>query len=354
MHQFPGPANRPLNVPESSLEDRQYFGPEALAQARAYFEEEGYVVLRGLVPLASCRAVRERFAAEMRPSRAYILRQANMRYERHHFGEHGFMMNPIFNVQDLETRRFAAFKRAALDVLTHSAVQDAAAALLGRRPMLVQSMYFEGNPETWPHQDTYYQDSDEPDGCVAAWFALEDIDAGAGRFFVYPGTHRMKVTRNAGAFDFAFHHDNYKRHMGALMAEGAYQCRIPFMAAGDVLFWGSRTVHGSCRTVRPDRSRSSLTAHYLREGSRMVQFHSRYKELNLKRYNGVPINHLHDQDVLANRIVRELAVRFPVPYSFARSCAIRLLTLFPRAAPPVLWDEDRVAAAALDQRAAEG
>jgi hypothetical protein len=90
------------------------------------------------------------------------------------------------------------------DALTDGAVIDAAAALLGdgRPAMLIQSMFFEGST-TWPHQDTYYQDSIEIGRCVAGWFALEDISAQTERFYVCPTSHLMPPIRNEGEVEFA-------------------------------------------------------------------------------------------------------------------------------------------------------
>ena len=46
-------------------------------------------------------------------------------------------------------------------------------------------MLFEGNPTTWPHQDTYYLDSERIGGMTAAWIAVEDIKPGAGKARIY-------------------------------------------------------------------------------------------------------------------------------------------------------------------------
>lgn len=294
--------------------------------ACAFYQRNGYVVVRRLVSPAQCHAVREAFVREVHGSREPILRQTTMRYERHAFDAHGFMMNPIFNVQDLRTRDFPTFKARALDLLTAAPVAAGAAALLGARPTLIQTMFFEGNPETWAHQDSYYQDSEDLGGAVAGWFALEDIQPGAGRFYVYAGSHRMPVVRNAGDFDLAFHHERYKEHVRAEVARLGFRMCAPALQKGDVLFWNSLTVHGSEASGEAASSRLSLTAHYLREGARMLQFHARYKALRLRPHNGVQVNYLHDQDRAAARLGRALAIHFPGPFHWARRTAIKGLT----------------------------
>ncbi len=63
--------------------------------------------------------------------------------ETNRFTAAGFLDNPIFNIQDLNTRTFGTFKSAALDVLTHSRVAEVTSAILGGPTKLVQSMFFE-------------------------------------------------------------------------------------------------------------------------------------------------------------------------------------------------------------------
>lgn len=125
------PTGALMRIPENLKEDRPYFRPDCLAEARTFYEEQGYVVLRGLVPADLCPRVRAVFDSSVRASRIAMLRQKNMRYERNAFDGHGFLQNPIFNVQDLGSRSLGAFRDAALNVLTHRAVAAATASLLG-------------------------------------------------------------------------------------------------------------------------------------------------------------------------------------------------------------------------------
>ena len=315
-----------VRVPETVDEDVPYPSADRPAEVAAAYRSDGYVVLRGLVPAEFCDAARAAFDAEVRPSRTPILRQKNMRYEANAFDADGFLSNPVFNVQDLETRRFGGFKRAALDVLTHPAVAAATGTVLGApRTKLIQSMFFEAPAGTWAHQDSYYQDSaDGLGGGVAGWFALEDIDAGAGRFYVAPRSHSdLPPLRNEGEFGVALGHDRYKRAVVEAVRAAGIECSAPRLEKGDVLLWNSLLVHGSLEALRPGVSRASLTAHYLAEGAEMLQFHARVRRLDLTRHNGMAVGLLHDQDRLANRLVREVAWRAPGLFATARRIAIQ-------------------------------
>jgi phytanoyl-CoA hydroxylase len=100
---------------------------------------------------------------------------------------------------------------------------------------------------------------------TAAWVALEDIDPAATRFFIVPGSQD---------FDGEFSEEeiwgpekHYTTRMSKILKERYdNQVTIPEMKAGDVLFWNSRTIHGSLEGSDPTKSRLSLTAHYIPNG----------------------------------------------------------------------------------------
>lgn len=324
------PLESAIDIPNSLAEDRPYFRPEEVGEAVRYYRREGYVVIRGLLAPELCDTIRAAYRSEVQPSGTPILRQKNMRYERNSFDQDGFLANPIFNVQDLETRHFGRFKQAALLGLTRQRVAQMTAALIGAGPTkLIQSMFFEAPVGTWAHQDSYYQDSAAGLGrCVAGWYALEDVDAAAGRFYVCPGSHRtMPVLRNAGALDFATSHDRYKAAVVETMRQHAMEMRAPYMAKGDVLFWSSLTVHGSFAPSGRGVSRASLTAHYLPQEDEMLQFHTRIRKQKTISVNGMPVAQLHDQDLRRNRFMRGVAAHVPNAYAAARKLAMQGLFL---------------------------
>lgn len=56
---------------------------------------------------------------------------------------------------------------------------------------LMQTMLFDANTTTQPHQDWWYLDSVPSGHLIASWIAMEDIDERAGRFYVLPGSQRQ-------------------------------------------------------------------------------------------------------------------------------------------------------------------
>ncbi len=315
-----------IDIPVAEEDDYPYFALDQDVDIRKYYNENGYVVVRGLLPQYLCERATALFAAEVKTFRGYIYRQASGSPERHLFTNEGFMLNSILNVQSLDRRRFPGFRQAGLDLLTHANMQRAVSTILGEPGKLVQSMYFDGNPVTWPHQDTYYLDAEEIGRMTAAWVAVEDIAPGAGRFFVYPGSHLIDMAKNGGDFDIAFHHERYKQLVKRVIREQGLVCRAPALSKGDVLFWAAKTIHGSLCTTEPTRSRRSFTAHFIPDRCRFLQFQTRVKPLKTEFVNAMKVHHPKDLSKTANRAVLFLETRFPRTFQLAKRAAIKLVT----------------------------
>lgn len=293
---------------------------------RNYYEQNGYVVLRNLIPAELCDRARLAFEQEVKPYDGYMYRQTTSGSpEKHKFAESGYLLNSILNMQDLNHKLFPQFQQDSLAVLTYQKLYDAVKNILGEPGKIVQTMYFEGNPATWAHQDTYYLDSTALGRMTAAWIALEDIQPGAGRFFVYPGSHKVDMAKNGGNFDIAFNHDRYKELILSIIKQHKLECRAPALRKGDVLFWAAKTMHGSLETVQPHASRSSFTAHFIPESTGFLQFQKRHIKLNLERINSFQVHHPKNQNVLKNQAVFYLETRFPKTFKFLKRSAIKLL-----------------------------
>ena len=315
-----------IEVPVADEDDFPYFVIDQPADIRKYYSENGYVVVRGLLPQDLCDRATASFEAEVKPFGGFIYRQASANPERHVFTNEGFMLNTILNVQSLDRRHFAGFRQAGLDLLTHANMQQAVSTILSEPGKLVQSMYFDGNPVTWPHQDTYYLDAVEIGRMTAAWVAAEDIAPGAGRFFVYPKSHLIDMAKNGGSFDIAFHHERYKELVKQVIRDQELVCRAPALSKGDVLFWAAKTIHGSLRTTEPTRSRRSFTGHFIPDRSHFLQFQTRVKPLKTEIVNGIRVHHPKDLSKTVNRAVLFAETRFPRTFQMTKRAAIKLIT----------------------------
>ncbi len=326
MHTITSPTGITLQIPSTAAEDDSYFTLDSIDDAKKYYEDYGYVIFRNLVDKDICKKTLDLFDRHIAKYDGYIYRQTTTFPEKNTLNERGFVMNPILNFQDLPTRGFAPYRDAAIQVVTSPLAQKAVAGLFGVPGVIVQTMHFHGNTATPAHQDTYYLDAETIGLMAAGWFALEDIQPGAGRFYIYPGSHKIDIAKNGGDFDVAFHHDRYLELIKKIVTDHGLECRAPFMGAGDVLFWNAKTIHGSLETNQEQYSRSSLTAHFIPSNQRFLQYQSRIKPLNLSQINGMGVNKPKDLDSPRNRIEFELAVHAPGFYRFAKKLAVKAIT----------------------------
>jgi phytanoyl-CoA hydroxylase len=321
------PDGKNINIPvDVDLYSEPYHQLSTEEALRDYYRENGYVVVRNLIPADLCNQAREAFAKEVKPFKGYLYRQASANPEKHQLTAHGYMLNSILNVQDLSSAKFPAFQSLGLSILTHEGLHKTFRSLLGEAGKIVQSMYFEGNPATWAHQDTYYLDSSKLGEMIGAWIAVEDIQPGAGRFFIYPGSHQIDIEKNGGNFDIAFHHERYKNLVLEIISKFELKCHAPALKKGDVLFWSSKTIHGSLETTQPEFSRASFTAHAIPQSTAFLQYQTRNKPLKLKTVNGIQVNFPKEQNSLKNRAVMGVETTFPKAFRLAKKVAIKLVT----------------------------
>ena len=326
MIELPTPRGLTVRVPESDEEDRsQKFAGSDPAAILSFYREQGYVILPGLMPVAKCDEIRRLWEKEIKPSRAFMYRQATAKAERHSLNEKGWVMNPILNLQSVDPLKFGEFRRFATEqILADAALADVFETILEDKPKVVQSMYFEGNSATWEHQDTYYLDSEKIGSMAGAWIALEDIDARAGRFFICPGSHLIELERQNYANNVADHHEDYISEIVSIIRERALGILAPNMSKGDVLFWNSRTIHGSLASQHPEHSRSSITLHAIPAGHRFLQLQNRIKNIRPKEFKGVLIHQPKDLSRPLARCVLRLESWFPTLFYATKGFAIKL------------------------------
>ena len=292
-----------------------------------YYQQYGYVVLRNLIPSELCDQAKLAFALEIKPYKGYLYRQTSSgNAEKNCFTDYEYLLNSILNIQDLNKNLFPNFKQAGLEIVTYEKLYDAVCTVLGEVGILVQSMYFEGNPATWAHQDTYYLDSTKIGSLTAAWIALEDIQPGAGRFYIYPGSHKIDMVKNGGNFDIAFNHKRYKELVLNVIKKYNLECRAPALRKGDVLFWSAKTIHGSLETLQPQFSRNSITAHFIPASTGFLQFQTRQRKLNLQKIGSFQVDCPKDQSRLKNKVIFHLETQFPQSFQLLKRFMIKVLT----------------------------
>jgi phytanoyl-CoA hydroxylase len=324
MIELTTPRGLPVDVPETASEDRsERFDLGSFRKLKAYYDAHGYVIVRNLTASDACDRIRSLWDSEVKPYRGYMYRQATAKAERHQFNGNGWVMNPILNLQSVDPRHFPKFREYATQrILSASPLASVLTALLGEAPKIVQSMYFEGNSATWEHQDSYYLDSEITGEMAAAWIAIEDISARAGRFFICPGSHQLKLDDHGLYNNIAQNHEAYISSVVNRIRKEGLEIRAPILNKGDALFWNAWTIHGSLDSQDPAHSRSSITCHAIPRSRKFLQLQTRVLDVSTERVNGAEIYRPKDLRSVKNRAVLFVESRFPAAFYWLKKQAI--------------------------------
>src|SRR5258705_4440694 len=76
---------RNMVIPFNADEASPYFNLDQRDEILRYYRDNGYVVVRDLVPREQCEAARRSFDREVKPYKGFIYRQATANPERHDF-----------------------------------------------------------------------------------------------------------------------------------------------------------------------------------------------------------------------------------------------------------------------------
>jgi len=227
------------------------------AEGRAHFEEHGFVVLRGLLDPARCETVVRAFESAVKPWTGALPRYPTSAVEPSRYDARGRIENGLMGAHRWPEPELAAFTEIIGEVVAPDGdVARAAAVFAGGTAKLIDTFYFELNGNTTPHRDIDFLPSAEK--IVVMWMAFEDIAPGAGRLYVYPGTHRGHVPLGPHSIVT----DDYSRiNLEAARRFGS-ACTAPAFRRGDVIAFNGAMVHGSLETCDSGSTRHSLTAHF--------------------------------------------------------------------------------------------
>jgi ectoine hydroxylase-related dioxygenase (phytanoyl-CoA dioxygenase family) len=155
--------------------------------------------------------------------------------------------------------------KLSLELMLDSRILDVVTVLIG--PALgAQSMFYFKPPGARGqalHQDNMSLRAD-PDTCLAAWIAVDDVDADNGGLAVVPGSHQVDLLCPEPA-------DLTQSFTGAEVPvpDGLSKVQTK-MRAGDALFFHGSVVHGSRPNTTADRFRRALIFHYIPEDSTVI------------------------------------------------------------------------------------
>ena len=242
--------------------------PEQIRQ----YDENGYVVLRGLFSPEEVETIRETFMAQadagpvpglFEVSKSYTTEDPLSRYPR--------MMHPHRHPD-------RPVGPLAMRYMLDERIGAALWGLFREEPIAAQSMFYFKPPGARgqaAHQDNFYLRV-HPGTCMAAWVAVDDADEENGGLFVVPGSHRLKVFCPERAdLSVSFTNDYVP------IPEGLEESPLN-LKAGDVLFFNGSVIHGSHPNTSHDRYRRAFICHYIPRSS--VEVSHWYRPL--LRFNG--------------------------------------------------------------------
>lgn len=244
------------------------------AEARARFETEGWALLPDLLPADVCDGIRAAFLDEVKPYTGSMMRQLTSVDEPHQLSADGLVTNPIVNPRTRPD--FPRFSTIEVVAMSNAPIVASATALLGGPPVLLQSAYYESSRGTHTHLDFNPVDRERP--MLGVWIALEDIAESAGRFFLYPRSHRLP--HDARMLRFAeLAWANYRQAfvdldldtaeaeaqalLGEILGEAGLVRETPALRKGDAVLWTNKVLHGSDVPAPGGGSRHSLLFHFV-------------------------------------------------------------------------------------------
>ncbi|MGI4861148.1 MAG: phytanoyl-CoA dioxygenase family protein [Janthinobacterium lividum] len=205
---------------------------------------DGYVIVRGLMPVPECARVRERAHAQLQAAAAPLEREADLQYPGAPASASAPGGRTVRRLLDAYGRdpAFAAFATSA-DVSGWMTTYFGEQVLLSRTHhncMMTKHPQY-GSLTGW-HRDARYW-SFERDDLVSAWLALGDETAGNGGLWLIPGSHRPDFASQS--FDDAkFFRDDLPENQALID-----QAVSPTLAAGDVIFFHCNTLHAAGKNL---------------------------------------------------------------------------------------------------------
>ena len=294
------------------------------------YKQNGYVIISGLYDRKECASLRHAWSCVKQSSR-FLYRQASGFLEKNIFNDDGYVSNPILNIQSLDGRFFAPLRGLFDNVILASPVlASVTEKIVEDDPLVVQSMYFEGNSITWEHQDSYYLDDARIGMMAGAWIALEDIHPTAGRFFVIPKSHLNDLSDVSLAKSHSTNHSNYIRSIVDNCISTGCNAIAPAMEAGDVLIWNSLTIHGSLQHEQPGPSRSSITLHIIGNNSKLLSHRTRLSKPSPKEriFRNLYLYRPKDQRRLINRLIYHFEIVANRPFRFIKRAINHINVIF--------------------------
>lgn len=318
----------PCTVPEKESEDStpKFLIPSESIEAIKFYKKEGFVVLKNFIKKSECNFLMNAWEKEVKIFKGHIYRQSNAKAEKNKFNDKKWIMNPILNLQSINPKKFPTLRMGfEKTIVSNFKLAKIVGQLIGDKPTIVQSMYFEGNSSTWEHQDSYYLDDEKIGNMIAGWVALEDIKADAGRFFVLPKSHLEDYSDMDKSNAIHNNHDLYIKNIVKKVVDKGFKIIAPKLDQGDILLWNSLTIHGSLDSQSEKYRRSSITFHAIRQSSKFNVLRSSLRDINSEKKLPFSLFRPKDLNKKRNLIIMFIETKMPWLFYKLKNISINIL-----------------------------
>jgi len=229
-------------------------------EQQRHYEENGFVVIKSLVPLKDIEKYTQRF-----------LDIANGKAEKAPF---------MTMMRDVTIAKQKAMGDLAITKLQHwendpvlfdycalPSVLRYVTAIVGPNVKSCHTMLINKPPDTGkgssrhpPHQDLWYFPFRPADKIVCAWTAMQRIDRENGCLFVQPGTHKTQLYKHEYPSDGIVNKAYHGIQNMSSEAHGEMMTLLE-MEPGDCVLFHPLLIHGSGRN-RSTRTRKAISCHY--------------------------------------------------------------------------------------------
>jgi phytanoyl-CoA hydroxylase len=258
-------------------DNRSLANPQGPMTVADYYSENGYVVIRNVLPPALLDKMVAAYTSTLLPSTERFYRTMNQMYEKNQFNEHGHVKQAFQDVHSYA--QVPSIKNAALDIYFSDEMQHALREATGfDSHFLTQSMLFDRSAATRPHQDWWYTDSVPSGHITGVWIALEDIHEKSGRFYCQPRTQKLD-SFHAGLPNLT--HEEWLARHRQYLSEHREDLHAPAMKKGDIMFFNSGVVHGALEVQDESFSRKSMTGHFCPSHMGMGNLHGQRMSVKL-------------------------------------------------------------------------
>lgn len=225
----------------------------------AFYRENGYLAVEGLVPETRVQAMRDRFDWLCENWESEEAKRVGVGQEADQGGE-------VLEKSAMTVRKFGGlvqhepvFREHALSAEVTEAIADLIGrpvSLYGDQALLKPPRFGSEKP---PHQDNAYFQVDPADGLITAWCALDDATLQNGCMHYIPGSQKL------GLVD----HDYIENtpHLVPKEMDKEAAVAVPIKAGG-VIFHHSESLHLSPPN-RSDQWRRAMICHYVRSDAKM-------------------------------------------------------------------------------------